>query len=88
MGAISVRLPDDLKDKAMKLAQKKNISFNSLVNHWLQAAVMQDETLEWMHRQLGGRKPADLIAAFGTFLEKSEPGEEPTLDNIQQAMRE
>ena len=88
MGAISVRLPDDLKDKAMKLAKKKNISFNSLVNHWLQAAVMQDETLEWMQRQLGGKKPADLIAALGAFLAKSEPGDEPTLDDIQQARRE
>ena len=86
MGAISVRLPDDLKDKAMKLAKKKNISFNSLVNHGLQAAVMQDETLEWMDRQLGGKKPADLIADFGAFLDQSEPGEEPTLDEIQQAM--
>ena len=88
MGAISVRLPDDLKAKAMKLAKKKNISFNSLVNHWLQAAVMQDETLEWMDRQLGGKKPADLIADFGAFLDQSEPGEEPTLDEVQQAMRD
>ena len=86
MGVISVRLPDDLKDKAMKLAKKKNISFNSLVNHWLQAAVMQDETLEWMNRQLGGKKPADLIADFGAYLAQNEPGKEPTLDEIQQAM--
>ena len=88
MGAISIRLPDDLKDKAMKLAKKNNISFNSLVNHWLQAAVTQDETREWMHRQLGARQPADLIAEFGAFLDQSEPGEEPTLDDIQQAMRD
>lgn len=88
MSAISVRLPNDLKDKAMRLAKKKNISFNSLVNHWLQAAVMQDETLEWVNRQLGGKQPADLIADFGTFLEKTEPGDEPTLDDIQQAMSE
>jgi hypothetical protein len=86
VGVISVRLPDDLKDKAMKLAKKQNISFNSLVNHWLQAAVMQDETLEWMNRRLAGKKPADLIADFGAFLEQSEPGEEPTSDEIQQAM--
>lgn len=88
MGAISVRLPDDLKDKAMKLAKKKNISFNSLVNHWLQTAVMQDETLEWMNKQLGGKKPVDLIADFGDFLERSEPGDEPTLEDIQQALNE
>ncbi|ETW96168.1 hypothetical protein [Candidatus Entotheonella palauensis] len=88
MGAISVRLPDDLKDKAMKLAKKKNISFNSLVNHWLQAAVMQDETLEWMNKQLGGKKPTDLIADFGDFLARSEPGDEPALEDIEQALNE
>ncbi|ETW98350.1 hypothetical protein [Candidatus Entotheonella palauensis] len=88
MGAISVRLPDDLKDKAMKLAKKKNISFNSLVNHWLQAAVMQDETLEWMNKQLGGKNPADLIADFGDFLDKSEPGEEPAPEDMQQALND
>jgi tetratricopeptide (TPR) repeat protein len=31
---------------------------------------------------------ANLIADFGAFLDKSEPGEEPMLDDIQQAMRE
>ncbi len=87
MGVISVRLPDDLKEKAMKLAKKNNMSFNSLVNHWLQAAVMQDDTLDWMQRQLGGKKPAEVIAAFGAFLDYSEPGAEPTLDDMQQAMR-
>ena len=61
---------------------------NSLVNYWLQAAVMQDDTREWMTRQLGGKTPADLIADFGAFLNKTEPGEEPTLDDIQHAMRE
>jgi hypothetical protein len=88
MSAISIRLPNDLKDKAMKLAKKHNISFNSLVNHWLQAAVTQDETREWMQRQLGGKTPATLIADFGTFLDQSQPGEEPTLGDIQQAMGE
>ena len=43
MSAISIRLPDDLKEKAMRLAKKKNMSFNGLVNYWLQAAVMQEE---------------------------------------------
>ncbi len=48
MSAISVRLLDELKDKAMRLAKKKNMSFNTLVNYWLQAAVQQDETIEWI----------------------------------------
>ena len=87
MSAISVRLPDELKDKAMRLAKKKNMSFNSLVNYWLQAAVQQDETLEWMKSRLSGKNPDLVIAKFGTFLGKTQPGNEPTLEEIQQAMK-
>ena len=83
MSAISVRLPEELRDKAMRLAKKKNMSFNSLVNYWLQAAVQQDETLEWMKSRLSGKNPDLLIAKFGTFLKKTQPGDEPTLDEIQ-----
>ena len=86
MSAISIRLPDDLKDKAMRLAKKKNISFNSLVNHWLQAAVMQDDTLEWMKRQLSGKNPELLLVKFGEFLEKTKPGDESTSDEIERAI--
>jgi len=85
MSAISIRLPDDLKDKAMRLARKKKISFNSLVNYWLQAAVMQDDTLEWMKRQLSGKNPELVIAQFGEFLEKTKPGDEPTAEEIDRA---
>ena len=57
MSALSIRLPDELKEKAMRLAKKKNMSFNSLVNYWLQAAVTQEETVEWMKRPLAGKDP-------------------------------
>ena len=86
MSAISIRLPDDLKEKAMRLAKKKKISFNSLVNHWLQAAVMQDDTLEWMKRQLSGKNPELLLVKFGEFLKKTKPGDEPTSDEIERAI--
>ncbi|MDP6037514.1 MAG: hypothetical protein QGG64_03115 [Candidatus Latescibacteria bacterium] len=88
MRTISVRLPDELKDKAMRLAKKNNMSFNSLVNYWLQAAVQQDETLEWMKSRLSGKNPELVIAKFGSFLEQTQPGDEPTLDEIQQMMEE
>lgn len=86
MSAISVRLPDELKDKAMRLAKKKNMSFNTLVNYWLQAAVQQDETIEWMKSRLSGKNPDLVIAKFGDFLQKTQLGDEPTIDEIQQAM--
>ena len=86
MSAISIRLPDDLKEKAMRLAKKKNMSFNGLVNYWLQAAVMQEETIEWMKRRLNGKDPELLISVLGKFLQKTKHGDEPTLREIQQVM--
>jgi hypothetical protein len=40
-----------------------------------------------MERRLGGKSPELLIAQFGKFLEKTKPGDEPTLDAIQAAMK-
>lgn len=86
MSTLSIRLPDDLKEKAMRLAKKQNISFNRLVNYWLQAAVLQDETIEWMRRQLSGKNPELLVAEFGKFLRRTKAGDEPSLDEIERAM--
>jgi len=52
MSVLSIRTPDDLKAKEVHLTAKKNMSFNALVNHWLQVAISQDETIEWMKRRL------------------------------------
>ena len=88
MAKISLQLPDDLITKAMRLAKKKNISFNALVNHWLQTAILQDETIEWMKRRLSGKNPELLIAEFGRFLDRTKPDSEPTLDEIEQTMND
>ena len=88
MSALSIRIPDDLKIKAMRLAKKKSMSFNAFVNHWLQVAILQDETIEWMNRMLNGKNPEVLITEFGHFLQKTKPGSEPTLDEIEQAMKD
>ncbi|MBN2091061.1 toxin-antitoxin system HicB family antitoxin [candidate division KSB1 bacterium] len=86
MSTLSLRIPDDLKQKAMQLAKKKNLSFNTFVNHWLQVAVSQDETIEWMKRRLSGKDPELLIAEFGRFLNQTRPGSEPTIDEINEAL--
>ena len=87
MSALSLRIPDDLKVKVVHLAAKKNMSFNALVNHWLHVAILQDETIEWMKRRLKGKNPETLILDFGIFLKKTKPGLEPTLDEIERAMK-
>lgn len=88
MSTLSIRLPDDLKAKAILLAKKKNMSLNELVKYWLQTAVVQEETMAWMEKRLHGKKTEQLLAAFGQFLDKTKPGLEPTLAEIQQAQQE
>ncbi len=88
MSTLSIRLPEDLKAKAVQLAKKKKMSLDALVNYWLQTAVVQDETIEWMKTRLAGKNSALLIAELGNFLEKTKPGQEPTWDEIQQALKE
>lgn len=88
MSTLSIRLPDDLKAKAILLAKKKNMSLNELVKYWLQTAVVQEETMAWMEKRLQGKNPEQFLAAFGDFLDKTKPGSEPTLAEIQQAQQE
>ena len=87
MNTLFIKLPDDLKKKALRLAKKKNVTLNSLVNYWLQTAVVEDETIEWMKKRLRGKNSELLIDEFGKFWGKAKPGAEPSLDEIQQAMK-
>lgn len=86
MSSLSIRLPEELKTKALRLAKKKNMSLNSLVSYWLQTAVVQEETMEWMTKRLRGQNSELLIHELGGFLQKTKPGTEPELDEIRQAM--
>lgn len=70
----------------MRLAPK-NISFNALVNYWWQAVILQDEILEWMKRRLSGKNPEFLIAEFGRFFNSTKAGSEPSLDDIELALK-
>lgn len=46
-----------------------------------------DETLEWMESNLKGKTSDRAIAKFGSFMEKTQRGDEPTLDEILRAMK-
>ena len=74
MTTVLLHIPDELKSKTTQIARKKNMSFNSFVNYWLQVAVMREETIEWMNARLKGKNHNQLIDQFGQFLAKSKPG--------------
>jgi len=87
MSTVSIQLPDDLKSKVILLAQKKSMALDALVGYGLQAAVVQDETIEWMMRRLNGKNSELLIAQFGKFLEKTKSGDEPSHGEIEEARK-
>ena len=87
MSTLSIRVPEDLKKKASRLARKNDMSFNVLVNHWLQVAVTREETLEWMDSRLRNKNRRKLISDFGKFLVKTEQGKEPTAKEIERLIR-
>ena len=88
MSALTIRLPDELKERAMRLAKKKKMSLNALVRHWLETAVLQDQTMDWMERRLRGKQGEEVVAEFGRLLEQSSPGTEPGRRTIDDALGE
>ncbi len=87
MSTLSIRVPDDLKEKAARLARKNKMSFNAFVNQWLQIAVIREETLEWMESRLNNKNRELLISEFGDFLSKTKQGKEPSATEIKRLLR-
>ncbi len=82
MSTLSIRVPDSLKEKASHLARKNEMSFNAFVNHWLQIAVVREETMDWMERTLNNKNSDEIISKFGEFLCKTKQSKEPSADEI------
>lgn len=87
MSTLSIRVPEDLKRKASRLAHKNEMSFNAFVNHWLQIAVTREETLEWMENRLKNLNKKKLISDLGGLLSKTKKGKEPKASEIERLLK-
>ncbi len=86
MATLSLRIRDDLKRKAQELAQNEGVSLNNFINAALAATIAQAETLAFFEDRL---KDVDLKALHErvlTFMSDTEPGDEPSIDELKDAL--
>lgn len=87
MATLSLRMRDDLKAKAQQLAQEQGVSLNGFINATLSAAIAQQETLEFFGDRLRCVDQDALRKRILKFMRKTRPGKEPTVEEIELAMR-
>lgn len=87
MATLSLRVRDDLKEKAQKLASKQGVSLNIFINATLAATVAQQETLDFFSDRLKDVDQETLHRRVLKFMRKTRPGKEPSVDEIEGAKR-
>ena len=87
MATLSLRMRDDLKQKAQQLAKEQGVSLNSFVNTTIAAAVAQQETLALFGDRLRGVDRESLHKRVLKFMRKARRGKEPTIEEIERAVR-
>ena len=87
MATFSLRLRDDLKRKAQQLAKEQGVSLNGFVNATLAAAVAQQETLRFFGDRVRDCDQETLHARVLDFMRRTDPGREPSTEEIERALR-
>lgn len=85
MQVVRLQIKDDLKAKAQQLASQQGVSLNSYINATLAATVAQAETLAMMGDRLSNVDREKLHARVMNFMSKTQPGPEPSSDEIERA---
>ena len=86
MATLSLRIRDDLKRKAQKLAQQQGVSLNNFINTTVAASVAQEETLAFFNDRLQGVDLEALSKKVQRFMSQTKPGQGPSADELRQAL--
>jgi len=86
MATLSLRVRDDLKRKAQELAQREGVSLNNYINAALAATVAQAETLAFFEDRLKDVDLEKLHERVLSFMSETQPGDEPSRDELKEAM--
>ncbi|MCL4201126.1 MAG: toxin-antitoxin system HicB family antitoxin [Pirellulaceae bacterium] len=87
MATLSLRMPDDLKKKAQQLAGEQGVSLNGFINATLAAAIAQQETLAFFSDRLRDVDQETLHERVLNFMRKTRPGGDPSVEEIERAVR-
>lgn len=78
---------DDLKTKAQQLASKQGVSLNGFINAMIAAAVAQQETLAFFGDRLRDVDQEALHKRVLTFMRQARRSKEPSIEEIERAVR-
>ena len=87
MATLSLRMRDDLKQKAQQLAKEQGVSLNGFINATIAAAVAQQETLLFFSDRLRDVDQDALHQRVVNYMRKTRSGKEPSIEDIERAMR-
>jgi antitoxin component of RelBE/YafQ-DinJ toxin-antitoxin module len=87
MATLSLRMRDDLKQKAQQLAKEQGVSLNGFINATLADTIAQQETLTFFCDRLNDLDQETLHRRVLKFMRKSQRGKEPSVEEIERAMK-
>lgn len=87
MATLSLRMRDDLKQKAQLMAKEQGVSLNGFINATIAAAVAQQETLTYFSDRLKDIDQDALHKRVVKFMRKTRAGMEPSIEEIERAVR-
>ncbi len=87
MVTISLRMRDDLKQKVQQLAKEQGVSLNVFINATLAATIAQQETLTFSSDRRKDVDQETLHKRVLNFMRKARCGKEPSVDEIERAIR-
>ena len=87
MATLSLRMRDDLKQKAQQLAREQGVSLNGFINATIAATIAQQETLMFFSDRLRDVDQDALRKRVLKFMLKTRPGKEPSIEEIERALR-
>ena len=87
MATLSLRMRDDLNQKAQQLAKEQGVSLNGFINATLAATIAQQETLAFFGDRLKDMDQETLHKRVLKFMRKARRGKEPSVQEIERAIR-
>ena len=86
MANLSLRMRDELKLKAQRLAQEQGVSLNNYITAVVAASVAQEETLAFFQDRLKDVDLAKLHERVLRFMQATRPGADPSTERLNEAI--
>lgn len=88
MATLSLRMRDDLKRKAQRLAEQQGVSLNNYINSVIATSVAQEETMRFFRDRLQDVDLGALQKRVLKLMEKARPGTDPEPEELRRLIGE